>query len=90
MIKLYKRINLQDKGDFSIDTLDEMKWWLSEFWIMNFSDELDEMEMEQLVGEINKSDEDELLEKLLNVEYCYDELDENEFNFYRNQRLTNN
>ena len=90
MIKLYKRINLQDKEDFSIETLDEMKWWLSEFWIMNFSDELDEMELEQLVGEINKSDEDELLEKLFGVEYCYDNLDGNEFEFYRNQRLTNN
>ena len=90
MIKLYKRFDLQDESRFSIETLDEMKWWLSEFWIMNFSDELDEMELEQLVNKINKSDEDELLENLLCVEYCYDNLDGNEFEFYRNQRLTNN
>lgn len=76
-VKLFKRYDLQDETDFSIETLLEMKDWLVTLWNDNPDDDMTEEEHDELINDIKNSDKGELYERLGGVGYCYDELDEN-------------
>jgi len=76
--KMYKRYDIQDeKNDFSIETLDQMKEWLVDFWNENPDDDMNDVEHEEWLNEIMESDEDEFFAKLEGVDYSFYELDEN-------------
>jgi len=76
--KLYKRFDLQDEEDFHIETLEEMKEWLADFWNYNPDDDMTEEEHEELIEGILKSDAAELFERLGGVGYSFDEITETE------------
>jgi len=73
--KLYKRYDLQDESDFEIETLDQMKLWLADFWENNPDDDMSEEERNNLTDEIWASDADELFERLAGIDYSFYVLD---------------
>ena len=79
--KLYQRYDEldEDEGmfDYDIETLDQMRNWLADFWKENPNEEMDEEEHEELIAEILESDESEMFERLSGIGYSYYHLDEN-------------
>lgn len=73
--KLYMRYDLQDETDSHIETLEEMKSWLVDFWNMNPNDDMTDEEHEVMIKEIWKSDEDELQDRLMGIDYCFEEVE---------------
>ena len=63
--------------DYSIETLDQMRNWLADFWKENPNEEMDEEELEELIAEILESDESEMYDRLGGIGYSYYHLDEN-------------
>lgn len=74
--KLYKRYDIQDESDYSIETLAEMRQWLADFWDNNPDDDMDEEEHNEMIEAILNADEKEIFERLGGVDYSYYELDE--------------
>jgi hypothetical protein len=74
--KLYKRYDIQDKNDFAIETLSQMKQWLADFWDNNPDEEMDEEEHQGLIEEIWESDEKELFERLAGIDYTFEAIEE--------------
>lgn len=64
--------------DYSIETLDQMRNWLADFWKENYNEDMDEEDVEELVAEILESDETEMYDRLGGIGYSYYELDENQ------------
>lgn len=78
--KLYKRYDMQDESDYSIESLNAMKSWLVDFWNNNPDEEMDEEEHDNMIDGIWSSDEKELFERLAGIDYTFDEVDiEGEF-----------
>lgn len=79
--KLYQRYDELDENegmiDFDIETLDQMRNWLADFWKENYNEDMDEEEVEELIAEILESDENEMFERLSGIGYSYYHLDEN-------------
>ena len=79
--KLYQRYDEldEDEGmfDYDIETLDQMRNWLADFWKENPNEEMNEEEHEELIAEILESDESEMFERLSGIGYSYYHLDEN-------------
>ena len=67
-----------DELDYSIETLDQMRNWLADFWKENPNEEMDEEEQEELIAEILESDEAEMYDRLGGIGYSYYHLDENQ------------
>jgi hypothetical protein len=83
--KLYKRYDMQDESDYSIESLNAMKSWLVDFWNNNPDEEMDEEEHDNMIDGIWSSDEKELFERLAGIDYTFDELTEKERkNFIQN------
>lgn len=75
---LYYRYDCQDEDVFAIETLQEMKDWLEEFWRMYPNDDMDDTDIEELAVKIQNSDEVELIDRLHGVGFNYETLDESD------------
>jgi hypothetical protein len=79
--KLYQRYDALDEDEgmteYDIETLDQMRNWLADFWKENPNEEMDEEEHEELIAEILEADEAEMFERLSGIGYSYYHLDEN-------------
>lgn len=67
-----------DELDYSIETLDQMRNWLADFWKENPNEDMDEEDVKELIAEILESDEDEMYDRLGGIGYSYYHLDENQ------------
>jgi|APAga8741244001_1050109.scaffolds.fasta_scaffold08554_3 hypothetical protein len=80
--KKYKKYDISNESDFTIETLASMKEWLIGFWEDDYREspytELTEYELEEMIDGIQNSDEMELFNRLGGVGYAFEELDENE------------
>lgn len=74
--QLFKRYDLQDEEDFEIETLEEMREWLADFWENNPNEDMDEEDVNELIEEIKCADENEMFERLSGIDYSFDRLDE--------------
>lgn len=75
--KFYKRYDLQDESDYSIETLEEMRIWLADFWGENPDEDMEDEEHDAWIQEILQADAEELFDMLSGVDYSYCEVDEN-------------
>lgn len=77
--KLYKRFDALDddldESDYEIETLEQMKGWLQEFWTDNPNEDTTEQEHDEWMEEISHADESELFEMLAGIGYSFDELE---------------
>ncbi|HDR8453995.1 TPA: hypothetical protein QC364_000787 [Bacillus cereus] len=74
--KKYKRYDLQDESDFSIETLQEMREWLADFWNTNPDEDMEDEEHEEMIAEIMQADEDEMFDRLGGIDYSWCEIDQ--------------
>lgn len=74
--KLYKRYDLQDESDFQIETLQQIKAWLQDFWIFNPDEDWDNdgEDCESFCKEIFNANEEELFEMVAGIGYCFDKI----------------
>ncbi|MEK5081054.1 hypothetical protein MKX73_19195 [Solibacillus sp. FSL W7-1436] len=79
--KLYKRFDIQDTNDFSIETLQDMRVWLADFWNENPDEDMDDKEHEEMIEAIMVADENEIFERLGGVGYSWCEVDTDPSNF---------
>lgn len=70
--KLFKRFDLQDESDFAIETLEQMKAWLADFWNNNPDEDMPDAEHEEMIAGIMASDEDELLDRMGGIDYWFE------------------
>lgn len=75
--KKFKRYDMQDESDFAIETLTQMKAWLTDWWEWNNDEEEDmsETELNKFFENIKNADENELFEMLAGIDYTFDGLD---------------
>lgn len=73
MAKLFKRYDLQDTTDVSIETMGQMKDWLIDFWNFNPDEDMSDEEHEEFIKRIINSDEDELLDIMSGIDYTFEE-----------------
>lgn len=73
--QLYKRYDLQDEDNYEIETLEEIREWLADFWNNNPNDDMTERDLEELTVEIMKSDVDEVSDRLGGIDYGCEEWD---------------
>lgn len=76
--KLYLRYDMQDESDYVVETLDDIKAWISEFWTFNHSDDISEDELDDLLERIEEADEDELQSIVWGIDYDFTEYIEEE------------
>lgn len=80
--KRYRRFDLLDEYSDSIETLEEMKSWLQEFWTnctpwcADDDDEMTEEEHQEWMDEISRADEDTLFDMLGGIGYSFDHLED--------------
>ena len=74
--KMYKRFDMQDEDDFAIETLEQMKAWLIDFWNSNPDEDMTDEEHDEMIEQIKIADEDEIFDRLGGIDYTYDEVDE--------------
>jgi hypothetical protein len=73
--KKFKRYDMQDESDFAIETLTQMKAWITDWWKWNEDEDMTEKELNKFFEDIKNADEKELFEILAGIDYTFDELD---------------
>lgn len=76
--KLYVRYDFHDDEILHIETLTDMKEWLVSFWNMNPDEDMSDEEHEHMIEQIWRSNEKELSERLLGIDYCFENYAENQ------------
>ncbi|MCM3227713.1 hypothetical protein [Terribacillus saccharophilus] len=74
--QLYYRYDWQDDRIFKIDTLEEHRFWLAEWWEMYPNEDMDDDDIEQMKKEIMQADEEELEERMIGIEFGFYRCDE--------------
>ena len=72
--KLYRRFDLQDQSDSTIETLEQMREWLADFWNHNPDEDMTDEEHDELIDDIMNSNEDEMYDRLEGIDYAFEEL----------------
>lgn len=82
MTKKYKRIDLleEDKTEFRVETLEEMKDWLIELWEDSPNQDMDEAYLKEMIQEIRDADLDVLELRMEGVGFTFEEYEEEAIN----------
>lgn len=78
MSKMYLLYDLQDETHSWEVCLDEAKEWLELFWLNNNDDEMTDEELDEFIQLIKQADDEKLIEYLMGIDYCMEEIEKSE------------